>query len=435
LRFNRRHVSLSRGRRETEAAELQVMTRMGVRLKAYARSGLSCFVCLGIAACTDSDRGGTVLVTDSAGVEIVESTEPAWTAHSRWSIRDPADLEIPRDGDAGLSPFGTIGDVIALPDGRILVGSVTNPPAIVMFSEAGTSVRTIGRVGEGPGEFTEVSRLWFAAPDSIVVYDRALLRISHFSLSGRLRSTTRVEPTVTEIGLMRNKIVSRFPDGSFVARPGVILAVGPRHGRRKATVIRARPDGSVLDTLGRFDDMEYLRLSNGIITTPLLGKRAGMVSDGVGFYRGIGDRFVVDYYDLAGRHLRRLKRAHAPREITDDLKDEIIETLVSRFGDEDGRGEQMLGERLVSSTLPAFGDAWLVDSEGYLWVPGYALPQDETVDWSVFSPLGAWLGTVEMPKRFQPKEIGASYVLGIWKGGYDVESVRKYSLDRSKRVR
>ena len=48
--------------------------------------------------------------------------------------------------------------------------------------------------------------------------------------------------------------------------------------------------------------------------------------------------------------------------------------------------------------------------------------------WRVFDRTGRWSGTVTMPARFNPMDIGSDYVLGLWRDEDDVEHVRLYRL-------
>jgi hypothetical protein len=52
--------------------------------------------------------------------------------------------------------------------------------------------------------------------------------------------------------------------------------------------------------------------------------------------------------------------------------------------------------------------------------------------WRVFDKAGKWLGTVTLPARFNPMDIGTDYVLGLWRDEDDVEHVRMYRLNTSE---
>jgi hypothetical protein len=53
---------------------------------------------------------------------------------------------------------------------------------------------------------------------------------------------------------------------------------------------------------------------------------------------------------------------------------------------------------------------------------------DEPPRWIVFDSDGRWLGAVEVPPNGRVSEIGADYVLGVWRDELDVERVQMFEL-------
>ena len=80
-------------------------------------------------------------------------------------INDPTS---PSGGPLAIGPAGSF-YVAAIERGRILVYG----------PDGGPLVRTIGRFGQGPGEFGEPDRMFFWA-DSLFVFDRMTARLSVF---------------------------------------------------------------------------------------------------------------------------------------------------------------------------------------------------------------------------------------------------------------
>ena len=81
----------------------------------------------------------------------------------------------------------------------------------------------------------------------------------------------------------------------------------------------------------------------------------------------------------------------------------------------------------LPETYPAYTGIAL-SAEGYLWVREYDLPGNEANNWSVFDAEGTLLGTLGLPPRFRPLDIGPDYILGVWRDEDDVEHVRMYDL-------
>jgi len=79
------------------------------------------------------------------------------------------------------------------------------------------------------------------------------------------------------------------------------------------------------------------------------------------------------------------------------------------------------------ATHPPY-EGFLVDRDANLWVQDPERPRDRTRTYQVFDTSGGWLGAVEMPQGLEPTDIGADYVLGIWRDQDEIEYVRLYPL-------
>jgi len=75
----------------------------------------------------EAPRPPSVAITDSAGIEIVHSSAPAWSPGEGWSTSEEPTLEIgTAGGDPDYALYG-VGRVVRLPDGRIAVGGSSTP--------------------------------------------------------------------------------------------------------------------------------------------------------------------------------------------------------------------------------------------------------------------------------------------------------------------
>jgi hypothetical protein len=79
--------------------------------------------------------------------------------------------------------------------------------------------------------------------------------------------------------------------------------------------------------------------------------------------------------------------------------------------------------------MPAFENV-LASDDGYLLLLQPADADASTRLWDVFGPGYRYLGTLEVPHHFSPRQVGRDFVLGTWKDELDIESVRIYGLVR-----
>jgi hypothetical protein len=81
------------------------------------------------------------------------------------------------------------------------------------------------------------------------------------------------------------------------------------------------------------------------------------------------------------------------------------------------------------STMPSY-EAVFLDDAGNLWVHDFQPTPPTPPLWTVFDPEGRMLGSVALPDRFRPTQIGSDFVLGVWSDDLDVQHVRMYRLDK-----
>ena len=173
---------------------------------------------------TAGDPSG-LTVRDSAGIEIVENHSPEWSAESSWTIDPEPEIVI----GGGESPGGAAGDsaglvwevsgLARLADGRIAVLSSANGK-LFLFEPSGRLSKSIGRKGEGPGEFRRPEHLQYLPGDTLVVWDEWFRPVSTFDTTGALLRHRRIDllKVMGRAGRGTNAETRRtpLPDGSFV---------------------------------------------------------------------------------------------------------------------------------------------------------------------------------------------------------------------------
>ena len=167
-----------------------------------------------------------------------------------WSLRLEEVLAIGsmEEGDAS---FGRIMDVAWDGRNRILVADDLGPH-VKVFESDGTYVRTIGREGDGPGEFSLPWQIAVDAGDSLYVWDAAQSRISVFSPDHDFIRSILVSPawvvTSIEVPAPDRIVVAAFAPGETL--PVKVLdkegAVLRQAGRAIEPADLAGHDGSLL---------------------------------------------------------------------------------------------------------------------------------------------------------------------------------------------
>jgi hypothetical protein len=326
--------------------------------------------------------------------------------------------------------FAGIEGALRLPDGRIVAADAGSREIRFYGADGGFLGATGGR-GEAPGEYELIDDIGYGPGDSIWVYDFGLRRFTVLTDSGRLVRTMMLGPELSNVGA-----VGRLADGSFVVREYWSSrddAAEPRAGltREPAAVARYSMDGSRLDTIGLFPAREVFigsEAGRAVMAAPLFARTLSVAVSGERVVIGDPVTFEFSLYTPAG-HLRRLVRI---RDLDLHVRPEDVEAEIeARLAMEPPDRRPMMRAHLeamdVPETRPAYGRL-LADREGHVWVADYTTAASEPRDWRVFNREGRLLGRVTLPDRFRALDIGAEWIVGVWRDEEDVETVRVYRI-------
>jgi hypothetical protein len=395
------------------------------------------------AACGDASADGdSAVVTDSAGVRIVQSDRPAWKDGEGWTVGNAPSVDIGVvDGDAAYQLDAVTGSA-RLSDGRIVVAD-GGSHQLRFFSAQGRHLATAGRKGGGPGEFQQLSWMGVAPEDTVLAWDAEARRLSMFTPDGRFARAV----TPTGLNPLFPSVEALMGDGSLVMTPGFDPAtMGMRpEGEFRDTVVwlRVPPGGPARELSRRPGTDAFMSKSGGMMITDevVFGRRLVLAGAGDGYYTGYTDRYEIEHRDPAGRLRRLVRRSHEPVRATEadlnayfaaDAKKEIrgLPAEMRAAFEEMARTRR---ERIPHrDNFPAFAGL-ATDTEGNLWVEQYGRPGDEQPRWDVFDGEGRWLGTVETPVGLRVHRIGPDWILGVEKDEMEVEHVRMYPLVKSAR--
>jgi hypothetical protein len=381
-------------------------------------------------ACTAGSDSPPFITHDSSGVTIAESREPAWDTQTQWRVAEDPQLEIGvLQGDSAYQ-FDQIAGAVRLADGRIVVADGASSQ-IRTFDTHGRLLSVTGRRGGGPGEFEIIASLGAAGGDTVWVYDFSLRRVSFFTATGDLvgvASLGHEPPTLGTVG--------RLDDGSFVLAQlwgASRTAETTTLGLRRDPVVYARfsSRGELIDTIGQFPGLEInVTEENGrnVMGSALFGRSSSHATLGQSIFVGDQVDFEIGRYSASGelRGLIRLPTADlriSPQEL-EALKERQVEAAPSH---QRASRRAYLDAVDVPETRPAYQNL-LPDALGNLWASEYARPPDVPAAWTVVDPQGRWLGTVTVPPRFRPYQIGDSWILGVVQDELDVERLRLYEL-------
>jgi hypothetical protein len=275
---------------------------------------------------------------------------------------------------------------------------------IVVFDQEGRYCRSIGREGDGPGEFRWVDVTCFDG-EIFQIWDPNLRRLSHVHRDGTFLGSQPPPNNIWVAGLIH------LPDKRYLAWSGT-----PRRREDYAwTSTRMLVLSAIGDTLAAIQSEEVITgmyysstNSQGFTTfvqrnIPFTSYPAFVYAPDRGLMLVTGGRAEVLWYDLDGRHISTCRLDFQPRRITPEMKQRYEDNLV--------RMEQERAERtgaaprpIREQVYPEFAAIWrggFIDDAGYAWLRAVLLPGDPwPVSSSVYYVLdreGRYLGQTVVP--------------------------------------
>jgi hypothetical protein len=388
--------------------------------------------------------------SEAAGVAESSSTDPAFT-------RDSAGVRIVEYGDVSAvsAPFrvdaspiyrvgweggvewGSVGGGVLLEGGG---AAILDQVAlqVVELSDDGSVERTLGRPGEGPGEFEMVFAI-ATVGDTIVAQE--MFRLTFFHGGELLRTMPVVINRPFPV-----PVLSSDPGGGllFGGPPSAIgiPRAGPQPPWREFPLIRLDLATGVADSVG----------SAALFQSPEargdnpFGARGYVTAWEGGFARGRGHAPEITWLDARGavRQIVRWQPSGAP--LTDDVWSTYERTWRARWDDIIARGQTRETPATLETTITRYRAAAKgplpefvglhTDSDGNVWTAGF-----DVEDWAgglstrsrryfVVSPEGEWLGYVDLPPGLRILDIGRDHILAVEKNDLDVEAVAAYRIER-----
>lgn len=346
-----------------------------------------------------------------------------------------------------------IAELAVAPDGRIY--SLHPEEALIRrWSPAGEALGTIGRRGEGPGEFMSLWHLGWRG-DSLWVFDVHTSRISFFDTSGLYLGALTpalVAPTAEQAARL-----------IFPPRPAGLLGDGSIHGATQvasAAVVEGRvtsiahvrmnPDGSIIDTvvtvpIGRESVLRVGFGGGGMVSRQPFGDGvlATLTRDGRSFLMverpasrsGGRSEFRLHRVELDGDTVYSRSFPYVPVPIPADTIESYINAKVGslqgftapRGGSPSSRWLGAVREAMYTPDFYPPVSELVAGRDGTIWM---ALnPSNEiTTEWLVLGDDGEVIGTVALPRAMNLMVAERSMVWGTERDEFDVDYIVRYGI-------
>lgn len=328
--------------------------------------------------------------------------------------------------------FQRIAGVELLADGRVVVAD-GGLSVVRVFDADGRFLTQMGRRGDGPGEFGELSSLFLVLPDTVVTWDHALRRLTFFTPEGELAQSLvlDVSPSSAGVGSL-DFVVGALSDGAIAMGASGFASRSPL-GADRISLERFARDGS---HLGRAAE------TTGLVRAELGERVFGPVPFSPYPYRATF-RSMIYHTNGASPAVfvwsggaQRTLRLPAERHDLDRAWAALVEGV-------DEGGSAFYVDLLPSAPHPdslPHVSGLMVDDRGRAWTKRY----DPSTDalwlghgahapggtWWVTEPNGDIIASVRVPGGFAPYGVVADRVVGVRTDALGVERVEVHTVRR-----
>lgn len=271
-------------------------------------------------------------------------------------------------------------------------------PRIDAFSSAGTHLRSIGRQGQGPGEFQTPFFLALAPAEEMLVGDMG--RLSFFGRSGEfLRSQ---ENTVQPLAF-----IQYLENGDAVGTRMVMEEENPRYD-----VVLCGPDlkpKTVLASSPMPDPSGKFALFASVIRWDISHGREIVCTSGKGDYR-------LSVFNIEGRLIRTITKDHDP----------VLPSEYDIGRQMKQHGIQSRDEVIIPRYLPPI--SWVyADEEGRIYVSTWQRDPDSGVAlFNIFDPEGRYLCDYRIPG--QPLVFKNGKLYAIVQDAEEIQYIKRYRM-------
>jgi hypothetical protein len=365
-----------------------------------------------------------------------------------WSTAEAVAQEVWRSDQADMRIDGqaldlvAIGQLVVFPDRRVALTQPING-TVRFFDPNGTPLGEVGRRGQGPGEFASFVRagsigdtLWIfdGRNDRFTLIDEKLDVVATHPGIGIARADSLADATIPSFGLIIP--VTRFADGSVIARPGVALSRPPGYDESMRYLALVRRDGFMTEVIASFRATPgfFFRGDRGMnagADFPFSAQPAYAVSPSGTWVAvvmppvgsGAPAELEVSWWNRSEGETKRavpFTAVRLPRRVAFDALERTARGMPPAAAK--AFRKEARKEALLTKIYPPVRSA-VISDDGTLWIRLRSGPQ--SWHYRVVEASGA-TSVVEFPDGDEVKVVGRDDVWTIQKDEWDVESVLRY---------
>jgi hypothetical protein len=305
--------------------------------------------------------------------------------------------------------------------GRVYVGDWYRQQVTILGPD-GSLVRTLGKRGDGPGEFRAIRGVQILSGDSLLVYDPTSARVTVYAAdSVRPAYTTNLRTGLT--GPAPFYLWRTAANDGYVAlfRPTFAFSEGQSLPPRNDAVRLLALTGATRGEIKSFPSRGFLVAGSSVMPNPF-GREGLVASDSRGRTHLLwSDSLALESFAADGQPMGRVVLPHAPLPVS-------AADVERQMDDWDG-GTRATFSRTLQDSTPArwpAASALLVDDQDRIWIALVGAPS--TTEWIVLSADKRYLATIVVPARVTLRAVSGDRLYAERLDENDVPSIVTYRV-------
>jgi len=261
--------------------------------------------------------------------------------------------------------------------------------AIKVFDAQGKFLRSVGRRGSGPGEFSGIYEVVVLLDGRFLVTDFEVRRTSFFSPDGRFLTSFQWKKYYGRVYLVT--------DSSCTVEERVI---GKDKNERWIKTIDFSGEDKVSYGKFTYPEFKQIQISGAVISYSVPWSPASIFAGDEKrqwLYHCPTDRYLIEVYDRQGKLFRKIDRPYQPVTVTSD----DINKVKARYTKKPDSPMAAIFPKMELPKIKPVSDLLLVDSAGNVWVQTNEMKKEGTkgfIAFDIFNPDGfydarVWLDT------------------------------------------
>jgi len=352
-----------------------------------------------VAISCSKERGYPVKSEIIDGVKVVTNPEYPRDGVVNYQLEEELSIGFEQGDEDYL--FNKVQDVQVAEDGRIYVLD-WGDTCIKVYDNQGKHLQTIGREGQGPGEFSKYSEFAICPDGKIYILDTGNFRLSILGTNGFFLNSFRLSGLYFRI---------KTDNNNFIYLEKIFQDEAEEES--KMSIHRYNYKGEEVLNYGNFKIVQPIvtkRTATSVSTTTsrVAPSTVWAVAEDGRLFAGYGGNYQIDVYDPDGKLSLKFGRAFMP------IPDKF-------YRGEPGQNKYMSAFVIITH--------WFFDEDNNLWVEVFPKENKEEIEtfiYDIFSPDGIYLNQAYVRNRIFHFKNGKAY--SIVKSEAEFPVVKRFRL-------